>query len=328
MGFQTVASALKMLQKPASKEVEGHRCELLELLNLVREHIFLTHERVEFLNDIPECFEVQEFCPCETDCETVLGITAPFGVETVTAAFRSKSSMPIYGKWRGYQVGMDDYANSIDLELRDLGFNFSTERDIHPCGAICNLKAMVTDPRDEGKSIWIQGKDAGGQPIKDRIRLTMEYQETAEQFASIDPIGGVRLSEGLKGGVVLAQADGRVLSEYKPQEVVPSYRRYEVHGVKKGSQIVVRTSRRYVELLFDHEIVEFDSRLILTEAAIYILHKDSHDPQSRELAREKAANVLSYLSGVKSRESDGQVKQFDQMRRPVTRSRLHGRQYR
>ena len=111
------------------------------------------------------------------------------------------------------------------------------------------------------------------------------------------------LPPNLVGAVVIADAKGRILSEYSPNIVVPSFRRVKIVGVCCGDQVLVKASRRFKPLYFDTDVIETDNRLAIEETAKYFRYNDNTqaDLQYQAKASSHAANAKFYLLGEKSR---------------------------
>jgi len=302
MGYTTVGQALYWLEKPTGKTVKDDRCELIEILNEIRQHFYLLYEDTPLFLDGEECITVQQY-PMDCNCkETFLGITLPPEYETPEAVWINNVPIKMYDKWREYRDGIKSGCG-CKLAVYDMQSFYPTERDISPCGECKYIKFKAEHPADCGKTVQISFKDASGQDKTEEVLLANEYIRTETQVMHINDRGGIVLPPGLHGSVTVAEECGRILSVYGPTETVPSYRRMKVEGVCCGDQVYVKANRRFMPLYFDNDVIETDNRLAIQEAARYFQYNNSTraDMQYEAKAATHAANAKFYLLGEKSR---------------------------
>lgn len=302
MGYATVGQALKWLEQPAGKTVKDNRCELVELLNRIRQHFYLLYGQLDLFMDGEECITVQEF-PLDCSCkESFLGITLPPEYDGIEAIWKNDVPIKMYDRWREYRDGIKS-ACSTQLAMYDVAEFFPTERELSPCGSCSYVRLKIQNVKDEGKIAIIRYTDANGQQHEDEITLSQDYNKTSRQVRRINPRGGVILPTDLVGAVYIAGSDGRILSEYDPHQTVPSYRRLKLTGVCDGDQVLVRANRRFRPLYFDSDVIETDNRLAIEEAARYFRYNDSTrgDQSYEQKSATHAANAKFYLLGEKGR---------------------------
>jgi len=137
--------------------------------------------------------------------------------------------------------------------------------------------------------------------------------------------GGVVLPSGRKGMVVLAQEDGRILSNYAPDESVPGYRRLKFTGGCDCDQVLVRATRQYAEVFEDDDVVENNNILAWEAAARYLKFLQSTDPSGayEQKAIAHAAICRKELIGAEDQaEGRGFIKRIQLTRGPRMRHRL------
>ncbi len=303
MSYTTVGKALTWLENPLGKTVKHNRCEMVDTLNRIRQHFYLWYESIPLFLDGEECIEVQEFaldCNCK---ETYLGITLPREYETVEAIWINNTPIKMYDRWREYRDGFKDSCG-CKLAMYDVANFFPTEREFAPCGVCTHVKFLAKDPGDGGKIVRIKYKDSTGQDFQDEIVLKHDtYIKTEKPVLQIEPRGGIVLPPDLVGTVLIADENGRVLSEYSPNEIVPSYRRMKLENVCCGDQVLVHASRKFTELFLDSDVIETDNRLAIEEAGRFMRYNDSTSADLTFEAKASAhiANSRLYLLGEKSR---------------------------
>lgn len=311
MGYTTLGTVLKWIERPAGVNISTRREEAVDMVNRIREHFYYLYQDTPLFLDVEECIQVQEFCAdCQCE-ETYTGITLPSGFQTPEAMFRLKQPIPMYSRWREYRVGVQG-DQACDLQEFDMGSIFSTERDI-TCGLRTRLGFWVENPIDCGKVVRIAYRDASGNKFEEQIALQTKAVLTERSASFIEHNGGVVLPTDLKGRVYLAEERGRILSVYTPDQHVPTYRRLKLTGVSCEDQILVKAARKFVPLYDDMDVVETDNRNAFESAARHFYFIDNNEAGTafEQKAEYHGGKAKAYLLGEKSRENGKQtIKQF------------------
>ncbi len=324
-----MSQMLQWIEKPSGKTVAHNRCELIELANRIRQHLYLLYQDIPLFLDGEECFMVEEF-PLDCNCkETFLGITLPDEYETVEAIWKNDIPIKMFDKWREYRVGVQSTC-PCEFAIWDIENFFPTERELSPCGSCMKVKFIAKDKADVGKTVIVRYTDSSGQEFSDEIMLSLDYVCTSREVMRIKPRGGVVLPPDLVGAVIVADGEGRILSEYPPNMVVPSYRRMKITGVCCGDQVLVKASRRFMPLYFDTDVIETDNRLAIEELARFFRYNDNTqaDVQYEAKASAHAANAKFYLFGEKSRHrGKATVSSVNMSHGPINKSGLSTKQF-
>jgi hypothetical protein len=113
------------LEEPSGKTVKDNRCELVELLNRIRQHFYLCYGPIDLFMDKSECITVEEF-PLDCNCrETYTGITLPADCQTVEAIWKNDVPIKMFDRWREYRDGIKSSCNT-KLGMYDVESYFPT----------------------------------------------------------------------------------------------------------------------------------------------------------------------------------------------------------
>ena len=240
-------------------------------------------------------------------------------MQTPEAAWHNRHPVKLFNKWRECRSGLK-FDDSCKIEIYEVAGRFPTEIDIQNNGCPTAIKFRVECEADVGRTAIVQYIDANGRQEEEIIELHRDYSATEGQALKIEQ---VILDDQLQGGVKIAQMNGTIISEYGPEETVPSYRRFKVTGLKDDSQIAVRANRKYIPLFFDTDTVETDNQLAIEEMARYFRLNDSSDAELKQQASIHAKNAKGYLLGEKSRDlGKGSISQFRFNQGPIRGSGL------
>ena len=321
---------LSWMEVPLQQDASRDRAYMLGQANKIRRIFYDLYREFEMEVDIEECFQAQDFSHCAGCPPKTSGITLPPYMQTVEAAWASSEPLSLYGKWREYKTGLKCSSDNLRAVYKMPGF-YATERDVCPYGAHC-VGLMARDVDDKDKKVKVTYRSETG-VITEYVSLIFGGYRLLEQMAV--EIKEVVLPAGLKGSVVIAQKDGddkvRILSEYAPHELVPSYRRVKITGVGCDEVVVVRASRCYTDLFYDDDVVETDNRLAIENAARYLFYSESGTGDAiLKKAEFHYAKMRDDLKGMNSRELgiaiDGDLVHGPPVRRSKLRS--HRRSHR
>lgn len=268
----TLAHMIGLLEHPLQETVARNRDYLVDSANRVRQLFYNLYKEFELEVDVTDCFEVQEFTDnaCVTCDGSYLGVTLPAHMQTVEAVWSHRGTpFDLYSKWRETKTGIKPKMDCA-LATYDRPGTFPTERDLNKQSA---LSVQAVNPADAGKQVEIVYRDIGGETKREALVL-QQVGGTATTNIAVG-IMSVVLPQ-LLGPVRLTQAcDGRLLSEYLPGELVPSYKRIKVTGVSACDQILVRASRQFTPVYWDTDIVETDNQEAIINAGLYIFYSGS-----------------------------------------------------
>lgn len=290
--------------------------KIIKETNRVRQWLYSAYTRLKLAVDVEECIQVEQFCDNCNDCQTTYsGISLPDEFISAAGIWINGAMVQANSRWREFQEGISRQISGNRLEATYLGSSAATERDICPCGACAFIGFQADRKEDIGKIVTIQYRDVNKQPHTDQIILRLgEYVQTATEVQSIDTPGGITLPHDLCGGVIVAQMDTlRILSEYKPWQHKPGFRRLSLPGACKGRSVLVRGNRRYHELYWEHETAELANELAVIEVVRYLRLIASVNPEGghHQLAKIHEAEAMKYISGDQNRETgDGTVNQI------------------
>jgi len=264
---------LKWIERPFNTTIERDRGFLVDMANRIREKMYLAYRQYEIAVDVEECFELQRFCQCGQCSETYRGITLPSYMNTVEAAWFSREPITLYSKWRESKVGIRTDNDCMLASYDQPGF-YPTERDLSPCGCADSIQFLSKNIADNGKLVRITYEDSSGDEQSEEVSLAAGAWMPISGMARY--IKSVLLPTQLKGGVDIRQQQGnRLLSEYSPHESVPSYRRLKLTGMCDNSVVVIRASRKFTPLFWDHDIVETSNRDAIEECARHLFYANS-----------------------------------------------------
>lgn len=297
--------------------------------NRVRQWVFSAYSRRKLAVDVEECIKADEFCSDCNDCaKTYIGISLP--EEFISAAGIWLNGAPIQAnsRWREFQEGINRVCAG-KLQGTYVGVPAPTERDIAPCGSCAHVGFQAMSQQDNGKTVVVQYTDINGRDHTNQIILKHgSYVQTSTPVRFFAQPGGVTLPTDLCGGVLVAQMDAslRILSEYKPWQHKPAYRRLSLPGVCCGQSVLVRGNRRYHDLYFDHETAEVDNELAVLAITRYLQFAASNDPTGghQTLAKFHEAEAMKFIQGDQDRETGAAtVNRFQHAKRDRRASGLY-----
>ena len=258
--------------------------KLIEIVNAIRQELYSMYSSVSQFATVQECFEVQTFCVgCNDGGEVYRGITLPRDYAAVEAMWYDGRSVRLFDRWRAWQEGIT-HPCECGLKKFDMGDYFPTERDI--VGA-SKLVFVAQNSADIMKEFTIRGKTVLGE-AQETFKLSDASQATVSVWVSIDQI----VKDQTEGNVVLAQENGRKLSIYAPEEIVPAYKRIKITGIPdEHAYVNIMAAREYVPLHDEQDAVETGNLRVWELMARY-LKLDRKDGRSREdiLSAEKFKN--------------------------------------
>lgn len=305
MGNYQHTSFGRMIGWISAESGNTDRRKLVRDANRVRRWVYSQYDKIKLAVDVEECVTASTFC-LDCNCEnSYVGISLPPEYINAASMWVNNSSIQMNSRWREYQDGMMRTCGT-KLESNYVGVPAPTERDIYPCGACVFLGFQASDIADNGKLVYIQYYDANGQEHTDSIKLKSgEYVQTSCEVKAIRQPSGITLPDDLVGGVLVAQLDTfRILSEYKPWEHKPAYRRMTL-PVCDGQQVLVRGTRRHHDLYWNHETAETDNELAVIAVYRYLKHSASQSPTDgqQQLADYHEQQAIKYLTGDQKRET-------------------------
>lgn len=279
MSYTTLGKALRFLERPSGKTIAQNRAELVELANRIRNERYMLYHRLDLEVNAEECFLLQEFCnKCDPCGGSYLGFTLPAHMETAEAAWLADIPLKIFSRWREYHTGVQQ-TESCRLSLIEVQGTYCTELDLPANkGVTVGFKCLLESDID--KEVRVKVETGAGEKL---LKVKLTNQGWVNLGYEIKEITHVILPLDLLGGVEVAYDSGgswKIISQYQPTEHVPSYKRMKITGVcksncKKDMPIYVVGLRRFVELCYDDDIVEFDSMRTWEEAALYFKHHDN-----------------------------------------------------
>ena len=276
---------------------ESNPDRLIEIVNAIRQELYSMYSQVSQFATAQECFEVQRFCvDCNDGGETYRGITLPRDYATVEAMWFDGRSVKMFDRWRAWQDGISSPCE-CGLKKFDMGDSFPSERDID---GKCKLVVVAQSSSDVMKKFTIRGKTLTGQS-EETFELSDNPQATNFVWLSIDQI----VKDQTEGAVVLAQDNGRKLSIYAPEEVVPAYKRIKITGIPDGCAYVnIMAAREYVPLHDEADVVETGNLRVWELMARYLKldRKDGRDRADMISAEKFKADARALLLGDASRQ--------------------------
>ena len=270
----TLGNWLKWIERPLQTSITRERDYMVEQANKIRRMFYDLYQEFEMEVDVEECFQVQDFGHCGQCDSDTKGITLPGYMNNVEAAWVYGTPMSLYSKWREYKTGLK-FSSDCMRAVYDMPGRYATERDPSPSRTLACIQLMPKNPKDEGKKVKVTYKSFDG--TKSEYVELQRNGYTKLKYMATD-IVEVVLPNDLLGVVVIAQKledDIRILSEYSPYELVPSYRRIKITGICGTEVVIIRASRQYTDVFSDDDIVETDNRMAVEHAARYLFYSES-----------------------------------------------------
>ena len=305
---------LAWLSAETGASLTSERKRLVRDANRIRQWIYSRYQELKLAVDVEECVAVSQFsmdCNCQS---SYTGISLPPEFINAASVWHNNQSVQMNSRWREYQDGMMRMCGN-KLEATYVGVPAPTERDICPWGSCAFIGFQAMDPSDSGKEVIIQYRDINGGEHTDSIILKFgEYVSTSCEVRNISQPAGITLPEVLSGGILCAQLNSmRILSEFKPWEHKPAYRRLSLPAAC-DSTVLVRGTRRYHDLYWNHETAETHNELAVLAVYRFLKYSASGSATDghQQLAKFHEAEAIRYLTGDQSREAGAStVNRFD-----------------
>ncbi len=310
-----------MIEGPIGVKASRDRQKLVDTANRIRRLFYNLYKELDFEVDATECFQTQCFRSCHGCPSGYFGVTLPPHMQNVEAAWKGGQPLTLFTKWRESKVGIRPSSDCL-LASYDVPGRFPTELELSKtCGTYLTVTGSSVE--DNGKEVEITYIDPSGRQRRESLVLTATQPLSTQDMAT--EIKSVVLPQGRRGTVTIAeQCSKRVLSEYLPFELVPSYRRIKITGVCSSDTVLVTASRQYQPVFYDTDVVETDNSEAIINAALHLFYANSGAEGGMiQKANYHAALMREALKGDASRDL-GVNRENDTGRfgPPVRRSRL------
>ena len=240
------------------------REEVMEYLNKYRLLLYSQYDRYKLFNDTHHLIYVSQF-------DGYQGVTLPPDIVAVEGVWVCSRSLAIRSRWREMTsgIGLPRGRRLTAIEMAEM---FPTEKDLPTADDV--IKIYAAHSADTGKEVFVTIQNAETQRTE-TIRFALEADVWRVSEVPVKKVLAVSLPE-LVGPVQIAAADGTVLSVYAPWETAPMYRRLKLADCDASCQtVLLQGTKRFVNLTFDHDIVEVGNQLIIEAAARYFRHGES-----------------------------------------------------
>jgi len=297
------------------------RDRVVETVNKCRNEWFNQYSRRKLFFDASYCVCVScysEGCGGVCSSGNFHGFSLPGDMDAVTEIYESGEPITIRSQHREAHAGLGPHGRWT--EAVEIAKHFPTQRD--PAFG-SKLKVFAESPQDSKKKVTIK-------VVSEGVNLTLVFTLQGDGWVTVDKpvdsIESVVLPNGLAGRILLAQTDGRELSEYDPVELVPSYRRYKLQQPCDASALLIRGTKRYRDIWCDTDLVEIGDKLVIDATARHFRYSESSDRKELQTAQFWLTKMNGYLDGVTARSRGGAIQDGTMDKgRPVTkRTRLPG----
>lgn len=324
MSQTTVAQALEWLASASGLTVRENRQELVDLLNRVRERIYLWYDELDTHVDLELCVCVDRFCHGCLPCgHGYLGFSLPPEAQAIEGAFLHGRSVTLHTRWRELREGLGGTGSPCRQHIHHVG---ETPFERHPdcCDECLRPRFRASSPQDRGKNIIIRGINEFQQKAEERVKLSSGNSATEAAWGQIDAI----IPETpFCGGVEVTDQRGKVLANIPPGGSPAEFTRYRVEGIPAGAVIRIIASRRFMPVWYDLDIVETGNRLIIEELGRAFRNLGSSqaggDAMQKALFHEQRAK--SYIQAEQYRTSSVAASRSFFSGGNVRRSRLNSR---
>lgn len=291
------------------------REELVDLVNRIDDIFDLAYGRAGVVRPpIETCIEVQKFCdPCNECTDHWYGIALPQDFGGLEGLKKNGSPYRLRDRWRGYRPDGAKYC-TVGLQGWEQASDSVFERGFENC-CPTQVKFKFESPDDYGKKIYVRYTGVSGSDLEEEMEGGDTFKPTAQKVETIQP-GGLVLPGDLKGGVVAAEASGRVLAEYRPGVSVPSFQRYKLSGVCESDVVLAAGNRERLPLVYDHDVLPLGDLPMeaFRQMALALRYSDdpSTSPEKQSNAAYHEARALEFIGGKRAkREGGNQVRRID-----------------
>lgn len=268
-----VAQAGPIMAKALGLSWCEDRAEVVEHLNKYRLLLYTSYDKFKLFNDAAHLITVAQF-------DGYQGVTLPPDIAAVEGVWSCDVPLAIRSRWREMHtgIGLLPGTRMSTIELAEM---FPTERDLTVVGG--TLKVYAEHSADTGKDVFVTVKRSDTERVE-RIRFPLEAATWQVSDVPVKKVLEVSLPT-LTGYVQLAQDDGTVLSAYAPWETAPMYRRLKLSTSSCACPtVLLQGTKRFVNIYFDHDIVEVGNQLIMEAAARYFRFGEA-STDSKEIQR-------------------------------------------
>ena len=251
------------------------REEVMDYLNKYRLLIYTQYDRYKLFNDTYHLIYVSQF-------DGYQGVTLPPDILAVEGVWSCERSLAIRSRWREMHsgIGLPRGKRITTVEMAEM---FPMEKDLPTADGTIQLYAEHS--ADTGKDVFVTVQNAETQRTE-VLRFALEAGTWRVSEVPVKKVLAVSLPP-LVGHVRIASDADNVLSIYAPWETAPMYRRLKLaDSACSCTTVLLQGTKRFVNLSFDHDIVEVGNQLIIEAAARYFRHGES----SVETSEIKRAN--------------------------------------
>lgn len=279
-----VADAGPIMAKAMGFSWDQDRREVIDYLNKYRLLLSSEYDKFKLFDDTFHCICVNTF---KSECgECYQGFTLPPDVLGAEAVYSYGLPLTLRSRWRESHTGQG--VKSLGrVEAVLMAESFATERDLTK---ITKVKIYTEDEKDNGKKVYLEVIDASNK--QRRIAFTLLFDGFAVSPVKVRKILSVSMPSGRSGSLKLMQEDGYELSEYTPWETVPVYRRMKVNSQKCPSTVLLQGTRKFINIYFEHDIVEVGNALIIESAGKFFKYGETTTDQKELQTAEYHKNKM------------------------------------
>lgn len=281
----TVADAGPIMARAMGFSWDNDRSEVITYLNKYRNVLFTSYEKFKLFDDSFHTICVQDF-------DEYQGFTLPPDINGVEAVWSCGHPLLLRSRWREAHTGIG-ISGLGRIEAVQLAETFATERDLNK---VTKIKIFTEHESDAGKKVHIEAIDSSGR--QKRIAFNLIFDGFAVSPCKVQKILSVSMPSGRCGGLRLMQEDGFELSHYTPWESVPAYRRMKVKTQNCPGTVIVQGTKKFLNVYFDHDIVEVGNALVIEEAGKFFKYGESTTDQKELQTAEYHRTLMEkYLKG-------------------------------
>lgn len=286
----TVAEAGPIMAEAMGYSWDTDRLEVVKYLNRYRLLLFTKYDKFKLFDDSFHCICITTFT---SECgDPYQGFTLPADVLGVEAVYSYGLPLKLRSRWRESHTGIG-VSQLGRVEAVQLAESFATERDLTK---ISKIKLFTEHENDNGKKVYLEVIDASQR--QKRIAFTLVSDGFAVSPVKVRKILSVSMPSGRSGSLKVMQEDGYELSEYTPWESVPTYRRMKVKTMSCPTTVVVQGTKKFVNIYFDHDVVEVGNALIIEAAAKFFKYGETTtDQKELKTAEYHMGKLNGYLNG-------------------------------